>query len=177
MSERKKFFFEELDYVDDDVDTFPEIESLLYSDIKGKTVIFDIDQSLLLHYAKNQGGNEVRFIKSKHNLFTKRVYDVASNVPNLTIMLVTARPDTPISREITRKELERLEYTNYDCIFFRKITQHDFQKYKTDVRVKIESMNKKILLNIGDKWSDVNGGHSMYKIKLPHVPSKNFWSY
>ncbi len=175
MSEKN--IFNELEYVDIEVDTFNEIYKVLNEDIKNKTIIFDIDQTLLLHSAKNGRGCVIQFFQTKINTFVRQIYEIAIKVPNLHIYFITARHDTSGARERTEEELNRLGYTKYDGIFFRKSGERDNLKYKTDVRTKLEDeMNLIILLNIGDKWSDINGGHSKYIIKLSHVPSKNFWS-
>jgi len=148
-------YFKDLN-INEDIDTFIEIKELLkYEEGSNqKAVVFDIDQTSLLHRGKDRMGMQILFKPSKVNLFVKKIYDIAisirgSNPENLGIYFVTARLDNELTKEHTYRELDRLGYTIYDGIFFRNSKNNNYQKYKTDVRKILEhDKGLTILLNV-----------------------------
>ncbi len=161
--------------LDPDIDTFVEIEQLFQTQPRPKRrnlLVLDIDQTVLINRAKTQRGTLRRFHGADvpRNEFVWRIYQLARRQPTMHIIFVTARGDSARAREFTERELHTLGYTDYDAVYYRDPKEHDFERYKSDVRKALELSGYDILLNIGDKWSDVNGGHARYRIKLPRLP-------
>lgn len=58
---------------------------------------------------------------------------------------------------------------SYDGLFMRPLDDdQSAQSIKLPYRQAIEKMGYKVIVNIGDQWSDLTGGHSENCIKLPN---------
>ena len=82
------------------------------------------------------------------------------------IFLVTGRQEYLRPATILNLVLDRVAY---DGLFMRE-TGNDQQAetIKLPYREAIEKMGFKIIVNIGDQWSDLTGGHAENCIKLPN---------
>ena len=62
-----------------------------------------------------------------------------------------------------------VDHVTYDGLFMRE-TENDqpAQTIKLPYREAIEKMGFKIVVNIGDQWSDLTGGHAENCVKLPN---------
>jgi predicted secreted acid phosphatase len=80
--------------------------------------------------------------------------------------LITGRPES--DRKPTILNLVR-DQVSYDGLYLRD--HHGgppAEEYKTAVRQQIEKMGFKIVVNIGDQFSDLAGGYSLDCEKLPN---------
>ncbi|GAA0671707.1 HAD family acid phosphatase [Kitasatospora atroaurantiaca] len=84
----------------------------------------------------------------------------------VSLIFVTARPD--FIDLATRISLGRAGYT-VDGLHGRDLDDlfEPVQQFKTDQRIKVENQGYTIIANIGNNWTDLNGGHAERTFKLP----------
>jgi predicted secreted acid phosphatase len=84
----------------------------------------------------------------------------------ISIFFVTARPD--FIAPITRFTLEKAGYP-VDGLYGRDLGDlfEPVQEFKTDMRTDIENQGYTIIANIGNNWTDLEGGHAEATFKLP----------
>lgn len=152
-----------------------QIEKLTLRDTSA--VIFDIDETALSNYNHTK---EIGF-GYKYELWsewlkradadaikqTKRFYDWLIS-KKIKVIFLTGRTEN--ERKATVKNLHLRGYTNYDTLIVRnsgeiKIPAAEFKAIK---RKELVNKGYKIIANIGDQWSDLVGGNSGVKIKLPN---------
>lgn len=141
------------------------------------TVIFDIDETALSNYeyTKSIGfgfipdfwNNWVKEGKGKAIKETKRFYDYLIS-KNIRIVFLTGRYEE--LREATLKNLIEQGYTKFDTIITRTNEERNIPaaEFKAKKREELVKKGYEIIANIGDQWSDLVGGNSGYKIKLPN---------
>lgn len=87
----------------------------------------------------------------------------------IATIFITGRPES--QRADTEKNMKRLGYTNYTKLILKP---DDFPKggsaadFKAPERAKIEKEGYRIILNIGDQYSDLNGGYANKMFKYPN---------
>ncbi len=162
----------QLGAVDPDVDTYEEIQTLFHTSGQKNLLVLDIDQTALLNRAQNQQGSLVEYNmhQVERNDFVYKIYQMALAAPNTSVAFITARKDLPNVVRLTKAQLARLGYTDYIGIYFRDPKEHDITAYKSDARKALEKTGYRVVLNIGDRWVDLKGGHSLHTIKLPKTP-------
>lgn len=114
-------------------------------------VVFDIDATVLYNTRSNGCGAEPNFkVQRVYDLATKRGFD---------IYFVTARPGMPSNRQWTIEQLHCMGFDNFKDLYMRSgrdRTVSDIARFKRAAREDIERRSgKKVLLNMGDQWSDV----------------------
>ena len=117
---------------------------------KEYAIVFDIDETLMIEHPK------------KENLFRANTPVVAmyreAQRLGYAIYLITARPKSTDGLKYTTKQLDKLNLKDHETIYFKnKIYEADASssRFKRDARRRIfEKHGKKVLLNIGDQWSD-----------------------
>lgn len=140
-------------------------------------VVFDIDETALSNYVHTK---EIGFgfIMSLWNEWmlkadaqaipqTKRFYNWLID-RNVHVVFVTGRHEEV--REATLKNLKTQGYTKYDTLIMRqpnelKIPAVSFKSLK---REELSNKGYNIVACIGDQWSDLAGGDTGIKIKLPN---------
>lgn len=156
-------------------DALSQIEKLTITD--SSAVIFDIDETALSNYKHTK---EIGF-GYKHELWTewleeadadaikqtKRFYDWLIS-KNINVLFLTGR--TVNERDATVKNLHDRGYTLYDTLIVRNLNELKIPaaEFKAQKRQELVSRGYKIIANIGDQWSDLVGGNSGIKIKLPN---------
>ena len=140
-------------------------------------IVFDVDETSLSNYpfmksigfgsvsdAWNDWTNSGKCIAIPQ---TKRFYDYAVS-KGYKIFFITGRSANFYA--ITRKNLIQEGYTKIDTLICRPETDHshEAQKYKSNLRNGLVKGGYKIVANIGDQWSDLEGGNSGLTIKLPN---------
>ena len=115
-------------------------------------VIFDIDDTLINTYS----GRVIEPMKELYNFFVRK---------GIRVYILTARD--PYYRFSTEDQLGRNGINQYKELFMVGNTSKGREKRM--VRKMIESKGYKILFNIGDSDSDFEGGHSLYKVKIPRL--------
>jgi len=98
---------------------------------------------------------------------TLKLYEFARKNA-VAVFFITGRSES--LRAATEKNLKAAGYTEWVKLFMKP---DDYDKksvipYKRGSRKRIEGEGYKIIVNIGDQWSDLAGGHSEKTFKLPN---------
>jgi acid phosphatase len=87
----------------------------------------------------------------------------------VAVFFVTGRRDTPERRAATETNLKNERYEGWTKLIMRPTdSEGTAQEYKTKERQKIEADGYKIIINVGDQLSDLNGGHAQRKFRVPN---------
>lgn len=144
---------------------------------KNSAVVFDIDETALANYPhiKALGFGSVDALwdewtnsaKAKAIPQTKKLYDWLA-AKGVKIFFITGRYDGYY--DVTKKNLINEGYTRIDTLICRG--KEEFNKnaaqYKSFHRAELVKKGFNIIANIGDQWSDSEGGNSGIIIKLPN---------
>lgn len=86
------------------------------------------------------------------------------------VFFITGRSDTPENRRITEENLRKAGYDNWKALYLKPTTynQSSVVPYKSGVRKKITEAGSRIVLNVGDQYSDLEGGYAERSLKLPN---------
>jgi predicted secreted acid phosphatase len=137
-------------------------------------IISDIDETLLdnrphfrLHPVRNWDVFD-KWVQESKAPVLKPTYEFLTwaRQQGFSIFLITGRPES--DRKPTILNLVR-DQVSYDGLYLRD--HHGgppAEEYKTAVRQQIEKMGFKIVVNIGDQFSDLAGGYSLDCEKLPN---------
>jgi predicted secreted acid phosphatase len=144
---------------------------------KTTSVVIDIDECALANYPqiKLVGFGYVTKIwddwiysaKAKAIPQTKKIYDYLVS-KGAKIIFLTGRNDKYY--DATRKNLIDEKYSKIDTLICRsdKESKLSAVQHKSHYREELTKKGWKIIANIGDQWSDFEGGNSGYIIKLPN---------
>ena len=74
------------------------------------------------------------------------------------------------SREATERQLRSAGYSGWTGVVLKPEAFEDpsVVTFKSAARAQIEAKGYEILVNVGDQWSDLDGGHSIASYKLPN---------
>jgi predicted secreted acid phosphatase len=139
-------------------------------------LVLDIDETALSNWEDLTGTNGVDFGYNKHEfetwINTKRgvanpsVLRLAkeAQADGVTVFFITGRRDylhgaTEENLRIAGYRWEKVYYTSNSM---------PVAEYKTSCRKDIAAKGYEIILNVGDQWSDLNGGHADKCIKVPN---------
>ena len=140
-------------------------------------VVFDIDETALSNYkhTKEIGFGFIIKIWNQWLLKadapaipqTKRFYDWLL-FKNIKIIFLTGRNEEV--REPTLKNLIADGYTKFDTLIVRQPQEYNIPaaEFKAHKREELVKKGYKIIATIGDQWSDLVGGNTGIKIKLPN---------
>jgi hypothetical protein len=86
----------------------------------------------------------------------------------VAIFFVTGRREH--SRKSTERQLRSAGYSGWTGVVLKP---NDYRSpsvvtYKSAARAQIEAKGYEILVNVGDQWSDLDGGHALVTYKLPN---------
>lgn len=152
-----------------------KLESVKFD--KNSAAVFDIDETALANYphikALDFGSvyslwNEwTNSGKAKPIPQTKKLYDWLVS-KGVKIFFITGRYTEYY--DATRKNLINAGYTKFDTLICRKKEESgkNAAEYKSFQRAELAKKGVNIIANIGDQWSDLNGGNSGIIIKLPN---------
>ena len=144
---------------------------------KNSAVVFDIDETALSNYnhTKKIGFG---FVLSLWNSWllkadapaippTKKYYDLLIK-KGFRIIFITGRYEE--TKEATIKNLSNVGYTKYDTLILRRDDERNIPaaEFKAQKRAELVKLGYKIVACVGDQWSDLVGGNSGIKIKLPN---------
>ncbi|MFN3478586.1 MAG: HAD family acid phosphatase, partial [bacterium] len=99
-----------------------------------------------------------------------KLYNLCQKI-NVNIFIITGRNQLTeeLKEDPTVINLKKEGYHSWKKIFFKPInSKMSATEYKTSCRKEIEYKGYKIILNVGDQWSDLVGGYSEKIIKLPN---------
>lgn len=134
-------------------DLRPMIDSILRHAERGTdVVVFDIDATVLYN-------NNDQIVNAEPNFKVQPLYDIARSL-RIPVHFVTARIGTPENRAQTVRQLIALGFNWFDSLYMRPVdtpaTYDAIGRYKLSARRAIERAgNKRILLNVGDQWTDL----------------------
>jgi acid phosphatase len=100
-----------------------------------------------------------------------KVFDAAKD-KHIAIFFVTGRCDVGPMKQATAANLLAAGFQNWNDLILRseescKTKLDTVVKYKAPERAKIEA-HYKIIANVGDQWSDLNGGSAEKNFKVPN---------
>lgn len=140
-------------------------------------VVFDIDETLLSNWGylrhRNFGITMPSFAEwvAKNDdpalLPTREIYEEARRA-GLPIFLITGRGEA--LRAHTVRQLKAAGYSGWEHLYMKpqKYADASIIPFKSGARREIEARGYKITLNMGDQWSDLNGGYAEKPVKLPN---------
>lgn len=151
-----------------------------YNQVSNPAVVFDLDETLLSNieyeYIYDFGFSYeswIEWVKQSKAKPIQPVQNFFKTCQNLkvTVFIITGRTQLADSLEEdpTIINLKKAGYFGWKKIFFKPIkTKISTIEYKSNCRKEIENMGYKIIINMGDQWSDLIGGHSEQIFKLPN---------
>jgi acid phosphatase len=98
---------------------------------------------------------------------TLRIYEEARRL-GVSVFFLTGRPDT--QREPTAQNLRAQGFEDWQDLILRRPAQTKMTAlaYKSEERAKIAAEGYRIVLNVGDQWSDLRGSaEAEYSVKYP----------
>jgi predicted secreted acid phosphatase len=140
-------------------------------------VVLDIDETALSNwgYLTEVGFNinaaTFRQWTARHNdpaLPTTLELFREARAKNVPVFFITGRKEG--MRANTERQLRAAGYGGWSGLY---LCPNDYAKesivpFKSGVRQKLEQEGWHIIVNMGDQWSDLEGGYSVRKIKLPN---------
>ena len=98
---------------------------------------------------------------------TLRLYHLARS-KNVSVFFITGRPDDiPFVRSQTVANLHSAGYNHWAGLALKPSSDKTVP-FKSGQRAKIQSQGYRILINVGDQESDLQGGHADRAYKLPN---------
>jgi acid phosphatase len=98
---------------------------------------------------------------------TLRLFKEAQRL-GVSVFFITGRPDS--QREITERNLRSQGFANWQQILLRpeSAKAETVDEYKASMRAQIVAQGYKIVLNVGDQWSDLKGKpQAEFSVKYP----------
>lgn len=140
-------------------------------------VVFDIDETVLSNwgYLTSVGFdlNPKTFQAwvQKHNdpaLAPMRTVFREARAAGVPVFFITGRHE-PL-RAFTVRQLKAAGYDNWAGLYLAPADydQPSIVPFKSGIRRKLEAEGWTIVLNVGDQWSDLEGGHAIHRVKLPN---------
>lgn len=149
-----------------------------------EAVVFDIDETCLSNWPwinevllMTIGFPEMKYTSPR--LFQLKAVDKA--LPSLELFklarelgyrvyFITGRTDTKEYRAATIKNLKQQGFAEFEQLYMNSpdYKEKSVVPYKSGRRREIEKSGSKIVLNIGDQWSDLKGGFAEKTFKLPN---------
>jgi acid phosphatase len=141
-------------------------------------LILDIDETTLSNY-QEQLKEDFAFNKSVFDAWaqsaqapaiggTLRLYKEAQNL-GVSVFLITGRPED--ERAATERNLRAQGFDRWQGLAFRPVNHPASQtviQFKSGERAKIVAQGYKLVLNVGDQWSDLRGApEAEFSVKYP----------
>lgn len=140
-------------------------------------IVLDIDETSLSNYGElNQ--SSFTYVKSDFNAWidtakapaipgTLRLYKEAQKF-GVSVFFITGRPES--QRAITERNLNQQGYANWQKLMMRSesAASQATIPYKSSARSQIVGEGYKLILSVGDQWSDLKGTpQAEYSVKYP----------
>lgn len=141
-------------------------------------LVLDIDETSLSNYPEELA-DDFGFIQKDWNAWAES--EKASAIPGtlklaqrahqlgVAVFFITGRSDT--LRDVTAKNLTAAGYTDWAGLTLRsQVELHEATiAYKSAARARIAQQGYKIILSVGDQWSDLKGSpQAEFNVKLPN---------
>jgi acid phosphatase len=103
-------------------------------------------------------------IKPTLNLFK------AARAKGVAVFFLTGRRDRPNERAATERNLREAGYDSWAALLMRSPDDHrsSAASYKAAERAQIEAQGYRIIVNVGDQQSDLDGGHAERGFLVPN---------
>jgi acid phosphatase len=140
-------------------------------------MVLDIDETSLSNYQEldTSGFN---YVERDFNAWvdtaqapaiagTLRLYKEAQKL-GVSIFFITGRPET--QRAVTERNLTEQGYANWQKLILRpaSMATESTTVFKSAMRAQIVGEGYKLVVNVGDQWSDLNGEpHAEFSVKYP----------
>lgn len=100
---------------------------------------------------------------------TRDLFDLAKS-RRVTVFFITGRHDGADERAATVRNLLRAGYAGWKHLYLRTapFAGPSVAPFKTWARGQIEAQGYTIIANMGDQWSDLDGGHAERIFKIPN---------
>jgi acid phosphatase len=144
---------------------------------KNTAVVFDIDETVLSNYNSTKSigfgyvyeiwHNEIINAEEPAIPQTKIFYDWLIS-KNIKIIFLTGRYRKIY--EATKKNLITKGFSRFDTLIVRNTNEMKIPaaEYKTQKRDELVKKGYNVIACVGDQWSDLEGGNTGIKIKLPN---------
>jgi len=140
-------------------------------------LVLDIDETTLSNYEEmvnadfEYNGNAfnawVSSAKAPAIPGTLRIYQEAKRL-GVSVFFITGRPES--QRAVTEQNLRGQGFDNWQQLALRNAAPAytTVLEYKSAARGDVEAQGYRIVLNVGDQWSDLKGEHEAeYSVKYP----------
>ncbi len=149
-----------------------------YEKVQKPAIVLDVDETALsnisFEYRYGFGYNASlwnAWVKKAAAPAIKPTLDLAkwAAAKRIAIFFITGRKllSDNLSSDPTVINLKKVGYPKWAAIFFKESGSMSTVQFKTSVRRQITSEGYTIIANIGDQYSDLAGGYSEGKFKLP----------
>lgn len=139
-------------------------------------IVFDIDETTLSNLS-HMRERDFGYVPAEWNAWVaearapviepvRRIYR-AARTHGVAVIFLTGRKES--DRPGTEKNLRTDGFTDYLAIHFKPSDPpQSTESFKTAMRKKYTEEGWTIIANIGDQWSDLNGGYAERGFKLPN---------
>ncbi|MEM2175015.1 MAG: HAD family acid phosphatase [Candidatus Micrarchaeia archaeon] len=151
-----------------------------YDKVEKPAVVFDIDETLLSNleyeyrydfgFSYSTWNEWVREANAKAIKPTQKLYKICQNL-NVSVFIITGRNqiDSDLANDPTVINLKKEGFYGWKKLYLKPMdVKMSTVEYKSSCRREIEEMGYKIIINMGDQWSDLLGGYSEQIFKLPN---------
>jgi 5'-nucleotidase (lipoprotein e(P4) family) len=144
---------------------------------KKLAVVFDIDETTLSNlphmldhdygYVPKDWDAWLMQAQARAIIPVQIIYDTAVR-GKVDVFFLTGRPEN--THASTERNLHEVGYDTWTGIFYKPTTDIMLttEGFKTEVRRKLTAQGYIIVVNIGDQYSDLNGGYAERTYKLPN---------
>ncbi len=148
---------------------------------KNSTFVFDVDETALSNfeyeiiydfgYIKSEWNKWVESEKAVPIRQVKAFYDTLL-ARKIKVVFITGRNQSQY--QATLNNLKKAGYVQFDTLICRGPNEQDMtaREFKTLKRKELTEKGYKIIGSIGDQWSDLEGGYTILKIKIPNYMYK-----
>jgi acid phosphatase len=170
-------YTKDLDLQADRAIAFLRKRTALHGDDKKLALVLDIDETTLSNYEQmlNTGfaydskafNAWVESAKAPAIPGTLRLFKEAQRL-EVNVIFLTGRPES--QREVTERNLQEQGFDKWMRLILRAPEQKSSSAldYKSAARGDIEAEGYRIILSVGDQWSDLKGKHrAEYSVKYP----------
>jgi acid phosphatase len=159
-------YAKDLDHQADRAIAFLRTRATNHSSQEKMALVLDIDETTLSNYEEMEKAGFaydsavfnawVNSAKAPAIPGTLRIYKEAQRL-GVTVFFITGRPDT--ERKATELNLRAQGFENWQQLFLRSAAQSSgpVEVYKAGARAAIVAQGYRIVLNVGDQWSDDRG--------------------
>lgn len=176
-------YISEIAQVDNHAQTV--LEKAIHNNKSGKklAIVLDIDETSLSNWQQIKASYAIpkntgdilpkELLKKLTEQFndpaiqpTLKLYQFAEK-NHVTVFFITGRYNS--DREATEDNLRRVGFTKWQQLTMKKPADMKLvtYKYKSAARKRITAQGYDIVLNVGDQYSDLQGGYADYQFKIP----------